>query len=211
MSMRGNPGPLPVPPLASLRRRKKYQLRRRSYASQPVTLAADDSERQAELERLRDLVHQLETQMKEAQDNALRARADVENQRRRHQKDKEELRKYATEDLMRSLVAPMDHFGLAMLSLETASNVDSVRQGVEMIHREIVSVLQGAGLELIQPTGQQFDPNLHEAAATETQPDQPEGVVLETMRPGWALKGRVIRPAMVSVNKIDGPTPTPEG
>ena len=218
MTLKGNPGPprLPAapgqpPPLASLRRRKKYQLRRRSYATQPITLAAGDSEKQAELERLRDMVNQLETHLHEAQDHALRARADIENQRRRHQKDKEELRKFATEDLMRSLVAPMDHFSLAMQSLGTASDVDSVRQGVEMIHREIVSVLQSAGLELINPTGQPFDPNLHEAAGTQTHMDRPDGIVLDTMRPGWALRGRIIRPAMVCVNKIDNPTPTPEG
>jgi molecular chaperone GrpE len=213
-----NPAGPALPPqlahLAQLKRRKKYRLRRKSYSGPLPGMAGaeggESAQGGAEIETLRDQIARLEADLKSAQEEAreaaervLRTRADMENQRRRHMKEKEDLRKFATEDLMSNLVSPMDHFELALQSLDSTSTVDSIRQGVVMIHRELLGVLGSAGLRGIEPLGKPFDPNEHEAVATGTDTAQPDGVVLALMRPGWSLNGRVLRPAMVKVNKVD--------
>src|SRR5690606_10703217 len=88
----------------------------------------------------------LQKQLQEANEIALRARADLENQRKRHMREKEEIRKFANETLVSELVPALDHFALALKSFETASDVNAMREGVTMIHREIMGVLQGNGL-----------------------------------------------------------------
>ncbi len=213
----------PKPPITGsikslgLKRRKKYRLRRRNYSLNPVfdPMLEDldiqemgGSELKGELDRMRGDLAQAQEGLREAQERALRARADIENQRRRHLKEKDDLRKFAQEDMMRAMLQPMDHFALALQSLDTATDVHAVRQGVEMIHREIMGVLQGYGLEEVVPVGETFDPNLHEAVGTAADPEKPDNTILSVMRSGWVMRGRVLRPAMVQVNKT-GATPTP--
>lgn len=194
-------------PLAGLRRRKQYRLRRRNYFGagelMPDPVPADESGTRQEVERLSREVADLREALRTSEEASLRARADLENQRRRHMKEKDDLRKTATEGLMSDLLQPMDHFGLAMMSLTSATDVDSIKQGVEMIHRELIGVLEANGLKEVKPNGQPFDPNLHEAAALESDPAQPDGIVLATLRSGWVLRGKVLRPAMVKVNKAE--------
>lgn len=185
-------------------RRRKYRMRRRTYCLQSVV---QDHLREggsgSDGARLAGELAEAQEELRQAREAALRARADLENQRRRHQKEKADLRKFATEDLVSSLVPAMDHFALALQSLQTATDMDSVRKGVEMIHREFANVLNANGLEEISPGGKPFDPSQHEAAATESKEGEADGVVLEVLRPGWSLRGRVLRPALVKVNKAD--------
>lgn len=215
--------------LQKLLRRRKYRLRRSMYNHQnsgalslelldedelfpvetpePIKAAAApapgiDEAVVAELKQQHQKqLEELAAQLKEAQELTLRSRADLENQRRRFQKEKDDLRKYAKEELMRELVNPMDHFAIALQSLEAASDLESVRKGVLMIHREFVMVLKQSGLVELNPLGEIFNPNLHDAVSTEDLPDHQDGVILKVNRPGWELKGRVLRPAMVHVNR----------
>lgn len=197
--------------------RRAYRLRRRRYATGFAEAAAPGGAApaavdlgpdprlealEAESQSLRAEVESLNAQLAEAQSRHLRAHADLDNQRRRHQKEKEDLRRFATESLMEALAPAMDHFDLALQSFETATDVASLRQGVEMIHRELLGVLQANGLEPIQAKGASFDPNLHEAVATDADESSEDGVVLAVLRPGWQLRGRVLRPAMVKVNQL---------
>ncbi|MDK2971178.1 MAG: molecular chaperone GrpE [Candidatus Sumerlaeota bacterium] len=214
----GGPAPTPTPspaapgvPLGGLRKRRKYRLRRRSYNSQPLVettggAAAAPSISPEILEQLKAEKQAAEKEREELKEQVLRGRADLENQRRRHLKEKDELRKYATEDLLHSIVPALDHFGLALQSLESATDVDSVRQGVVMIHRELMGVLASNGLQVIDPMGETFDPALHEAVATECFAEKADGEIVEVLRPGWRLKERVLRPAMVKVNKPNADT-----
>ena len=198
-----------------LKRRKKYRLRRRSYTYQPeIGMGAGDSGDSVRLEQLEQELAQARAALQESEERVVRGRSDMENLRRRFQREKDELRKFATEDLMRSIVPAMDHFGLALQSINAAADIDSVRQGINMIHRELQSVLEQSGLTIIQPDVVAFDPNVHEAVGTEENPSIPDGHVSSLMRPGWALNGRVLRPALVKVNKTGGMeggnTPPPE-
>jgi molecular chaperone GrpE len=192
---------LPEPPAAS----------RRAAPAAEAPKPAGPSPAELELEAIRPELEALKAQFQDAQDRILRAHADLDNQRRRHQKEKEDLRKFATEGLMEELAPAMDHFELAMRSLDTASDVASVRQGVQMIHRELLAILQSNGLEAISAKGEKFDPALHEAVATAAEETAGDNEILDVLRPGWLLRGRVIRPAMVRVNKLHPPTPAVEG
>lgn len=200
-------------PLAGLRKRRKYRLRRRGYNGRPLVeetaAPAAPALSPQVLDKLKADKLAAEKERDELREQMLRNRADLENQRRRHMKEKDDLRKFATEDLLQSIVPALDHFGLALQSLDTATDVNSVRQGVSMIHRELVGVLAASGLQAIEPLGQPFDPALHEAVATDSLPDRADGEILEVMRPGWMLRERVMRPAMVKVNKVAGATTPP--
>lgn len=167
--------------------------------------------KQAELEEALVRVSELEGLLAEAKERVVRARADLDNQRRRFHKEREELRKFATEDLMRALTPALEHFSLALDSMQDASDMESVVQGVLMIQREFMGVLRGHGLEVIAPADQPFDPLHHEAVGTGCEPGLPDGAVIEVMRPGWMLNGRVLRPAMVKVNKLASPGSAPAG
>jgi len=182
-------------------RRRKYALRRRKFASGGGSAPSRSSGNDEAISRLEDEVAAARDQLREMQDRILRARADMDNQRRRFQREKDEIRKYAIEDLAQSLLNPMDHLSLAMKSLEGATDVESVLRGVEMIHREFDAILAAKGLVSINPADGQFDPSFHEAVGTGSDPDLPDGAILEVLRPGWALQGRVLRPAMVRVNR----------
>lgn len=186
--------------------RRKYRLRRRLFNSLETPVGASNHHHAChhgeEVQEAEQQAHELHRQLQETHDQLLRARADLENQRRRHLREKDELRKYATEQVVRDLMPAMDHFALALQSFQGGTDVESLRQGVEMIHRELIGVLQGNGLSEIAPAGQVFDPARHEAVATDNQPDREEGEVLEVLRAGWELNGRVLRPALVKVNKL---------
>jgi molecular chaperone GrpE len=186
-----------------LKRRKKYRLRRRQYTAKPEAsggVAGPDL--QPRIGQLEKELEELRTALAESEERLIRSRSDLENQRRRYLREKDELRRFATEDLMRSIVPAMDHFGLALQSLENAVDVSSVRQGVTMIHRELQAVLEQAGLKAIVPDVVPFDPHIHEAVGMDHDSTKPDNHVLEVMRSGWALNGRVLRPALVRVNKL---------
>jgi len=190
----------------SYNRRKKYRLRRQLFNFPAIDSAEEGGSAQILDATVSDkddqkLVEELQKQLKDAQERVVRSRADLENQRKRFQKEKDDIRKYAVETFLQDIVNPMDHFALALQSLETATDIGSVQQGVEMIHRELMNVLETNGLQVVNPTDDSFDPNLHEAVGTDYDPEKEEGQILSVMRLGWKLKDRVIRPAMVQVNR----------
>lgn len=234
----------PAVVLPSLKRRRQYRLRRRSYAFNAAEFIEDEPSGHATLSNLsmetltrerlelekkvaaleEKLVREQERtsaaaaeadslrgQISAHSEAALRARAEMENQRRRHQRERDEYRKVATSDLMEQLLSPLDHFELALRSANENSDAKSIAQGVQMILRELQQVLAANGLERVYPLNAPFDPHFHEAIGAGDDPERPENTVLEVARPGWVLSGRVLRAAMVRVNvpsKASG-TPAP--
>jgi len=148
------------------------------------------AEANTELEKLRE----------EAKAEILRARAEMENQRRRLQRDREEFKKMAAGDVLQKLMPPIDHFELAVKSFSVTADPQSIMAGVELVFNELLSVLEQSGLSRISPLGEKFDPNFHEAIGTAQLADKPANEVVECMRAGYVLSGRVLRPAMVRVN-----------
>jgi len=126
---------------------------------------------------------------------AQRVQADFENYRKRVMREQTALVERATEGLVGQLLPVLDSFELALGILGDAE--EKVRKGVELVYAELLGVLERAGLERIETDGAPFDPNVHEAVLSEDGDGDP--VVAETMRGGYRLKGKVLRPAMVKV------------
>jgi molecular chaperone GrpE len=127
---------------------------------------------------------------------AQRVQADFENYKKRVQRDQAEAAERGATLLVEQLLPVLDTFDLALSSLEDAD--EKVRKGVELVYADLVSVLERAGLERIPTDGRPFDPEVHEAVVHE--PGDGDPTVTETMRTGYRLKGRVLRPAMVKVS-----------
>jgi molecular chaperone GrpE len=162
-------------------------------AEQPVAEGGDGDLLEAEVERMREMY--------------LRKLAEFDNFRKRTERERDELKNLATEDLIRELLPVIDNFDRAIQHAGD-SDPESFRQGVEMISRQLVDLLQKEGLEELDPKGGRFDPEVHEAVdRVENSEDEP-GTVVSVLVKGYTLRGRLVRPAMVSV--AVGPV-TPSG
>ena len=127
---------------------------------------------------------------------AQRVQADFENYRKRMLREQTDAIGRANEALVEQLLPVLDSAALAVTQLEDAD--EGVRKGIELVFAELVGVLEKAGLERLDETDVPFDPNVHEAVLQEGRPGG-EPVVAEIVRPGYRLKGKVLRPAMVKV------------
>ena len=141
-----------------------------------------------------------ESELAEMKAVAQRVQADFENYRKRVMREQTALAERASAGLVEQLLPVLDNFELALLSLDDAD--EKVRKGVELVYADFLSVLERAGLQRIDTNGQPFDPEVHEAVAHEhggLEEGYEQPTVVETMREGYRLKGRVLRPAMVKV------------
>lgn len=140
--------------------------------------------------------------VEDAKGQVQRTIAEMDNLRRRQRKEKEDLQKNAAEDLLRRLFPVVDNFNVAVASVEQGADSENLLRGIVMIHRELKGILEQSGFTEIPALGQPFDPHIHEGANTAVDPQQPDGVVLQVVRPGYRLNDKVLRPAMVVVNKL---------
>ncbi|PYO17894.1 MAG: nucleotide exchange factor GrpE [Candidatus Rokuibacteriota bacterium] len=141
----------------------------------------------------------LERQLAEQKDRMLRAMAEADNIRRRAQRDADERVRYANESLVRELIPILDNFDRALASARSAGGADSLLAGVELTQRELLRVLERAGVTRYSAVGQPFDPTRHEAIARVVSVDAAPDTVVSETAPGYALQGRVVRPALVAV------------
>jgi molecular chaperone GrpE len=146
---------------------------------------------QAEIESLR-------RELQDKQDRLLRALAETDNVRRRAQRDREDYVKYANESLLRDLVPVLDNLDRA-LTAGRAAAAGTVVEGVELIQRELLRVLERSGLTRYSAVGQPFDPSRHEAIARVVSGEAAPDTVVHETAPGYLLHGRVLRPALVAV------------
>lgn len=159
-------------------------------------------EAEAQQQSPEDRIEELEQQLAEAKDQALRAVADAQNARRRAEKDVESAHKYALEKFTRDLLEVVDNLDRALLAADTDNEaVKPLAEGVELTHKRFVEVLKKFKVEEIDPVGEPFDPNLHQAITMVESPDAEPNTVIDVMQKGYELNGRLIRPAMVVVSK----------
>jgi len=144
-------------------------------------------------------LEELKRQLQDRQDRLLRALAETENLRRRAQRDREDYVKYANETLLRDLIPVLDNLDRALAAARTAGESGTVVSGVELIQRELLRVLEKAGLSRYSAVGERFDPTRHEAFARVVSADRPPDTVVQETAAGYLLNGRVLRPAMVAV------------
>ena len=144
-------------------------------------------------------VQELEREVAEQKDRMLRAMAESDNVRRRAQRDAEDRVRYANESLLRELIPVLDNLDRALASARAAKGAEGVVAGVELIQRELLRVLERAGVSRYSAVGQPFDPTRHEAIARVVSGDAAPDTVVSETAPGYVLQGRVLRPALVAV------------
>ena len=154
-------------------------------------------------------IYELETALSEAQatikeqqDSVLRARADVENARRRAEMEVEKARKFALERFAGELLPVVDNLERA-IELTDGENeaVKPLLEGVEMTHKSFLSTIEKFGLSLIDPQGETFNPDLHQAMSMQESADLAPNTVMAVMQKGYQINGRLLRPAMVMVSR----------
>ncbi len=134
----------------------------------------------------------------ELHDRLLRKQAELENMRKRFQREKEEFLQHATTELVRALLPTLDGFERALEHRD--SNVpEQFSQGIELIYRQLLDVLGRAGLTPIETEGKLFDPHLHQAVETVEDPRRRDHEIVEELQRGYKLKHRLLRPAIVKV------------
>ena len=131
----------------------------------------------------------------------LRAVADLDTYRRRVIREKDDLRQYAVSGLLESILPIYDNMGLGLMSAEQAADPNVVAEGIRMVITQFQTVLSENGIEEISPgKGDAYDHNLHEAVQTQPSDEVEPGAVLQLVRRGFSLNGRLIRPATVIVS-----------
>ncbi|MBX3095988.1 MAG: nucleotide exchange factor GrpE [Fimbriimonadaceae bacterium] len=144
-------------------------------------------------------IKQLESALREAQQDVLRAQAEAQTVIRRQRSQFDEERKYASRSLIEDLLPVLDNFERSLGSLEKGANPDKVREGIVSIEKMLRRALENAGLSLVPTEGMQLNPELHEAIATEPNEEMPEESITTVLEPGYQLHDRVLRPAKVRV------------
>lgn len=143
-----------------------------------------------------------------AHERYLRAVADLENFRKRTAREKDELRQFAASGVIEDLIPVLDNLSLGLAAAKQQADGQSVVQGVSMVLEQFKGALARHGLKEINPAGAVFDPNQHECIAHQPSADVKEENVMQVVRPGYSLNGRLLRPASVIVSS--GPATTEE-
>jgi len=165
---------------------------------------AEAEEAEAEpptVESLSTALSEAETKVAELQDQSLRAKAEVENVRRRAVRDVENAHKYALERMTAELLPVLDSMEKAVESVTLAENAVAIGEGVELSLKMFLAVLAKVGIEQLDPLGEPFDPQFHEAVAMVENPDGEPNSVMEVIQRGYSLNGRLVRAAKVVVVK----------
>jgi len=146
----------------------------------------------------------LEQELAEAKDRTLRVAADLENFRKRALKDREEAHHFGHQNLVKDLLPSVDNLERAVDHARKSGeeSASGLLEGVELVLRELHSVLSKHGVTPIEALGQPFDPALHEAMAQVPDGSQPPGTVVEVFQRGYQLRARLLRPARVVVSKL---------
>ncbi|HTQ34912.1 MAG TPA: nucleotide exchange factor GrpE [Stellaceae bacterium] len=155
----------------------------------------------------------LETELADSQDKLLRALAETENVRRRAQRERVDAERYGFSKFAGDLLSVADNLRRALDSLpESEARDDRTRgllAGVAATERELLAAFERHGLKRIDPKGERFDHNFHQAVFEVENKDRPAGTVVEVLQPGYVVHDRLLRPAMVGVAK-GGPPPAVE-
>lgn len=149
---------------------------------------------------------ELESQMADLRDQALRAMAEAENVRKRMQREMEDSTKFAVTKFARDMLSVADNLSRALQALPADRDsldpaVKSVIEGIEATERELQAIFERNGIKKIEPVGQPFNPEYHQAVMEVPTNEHPPGTVALMMMPGYLLKERLLRPAMVGVAK----------
>ena len=133
-------------------------------------------------------------------DRYTRAVADLENFRKRTLREKEELRQFATAGLVEDVIPILDNLSLGLAAAKQQTEVKGIVDGVNLVLEQFKGTLARHGLKEISPAGQRFDPHFHECISHQPSGETAEEHVMQVVRPGYTLNGRLVRPASVIVS-----------
>jgi molecular chaperone GrpE len=150
---------------------------------------------------LRAEIEKLTAERQASEDQVLRTMAEFQNFRRRKEQESEQLRLFANEKLVTSLLPVLDNFERTVAALENGAPIESVVEGIKLVDRQFRSILESNNVRRIESQGQPFDPDFHEAISAEESHELPENTVVSEVEPGYRLADKVIRPARVRVSK----------
>ena len=139
----------------------------------------------------------------EFHDKWVKVHADYENTRKRLEKEKFEHMKFANEDIISKLFPIMDNFDMAFAAMDKAEDKEAVMEGIKLVQKEFHKVLEEYGVKKIETVGKEFDPNMHEAVMAVDTEEVPDDQIVEEVRSGYLLNGRLLRPAQVKVAKSE--------
>lgn len=151
-------------------------------------------------EQLQCELNQAQSEAKEHQERYLRTLADMENLRKRTQREKEELGKFANENILKEILPVIDNLERAVEHAVAADGTEGLLEGVQMTLTQFAQVLVRFNVEAVDAMGEIFDPNLHQAMG-QVESELPVNTVVQQMQKGYQLNGRLLRPAMVMIAK----------
>ena len=161
-------------------------------AGQPIEVNEED------MEQFISSVNAFVKEKEEMEKQLLRLQADFDNFRKRTRQEKEDLIKSANQQIVMSLLPVIDNFERALANAKGKDSV-SFNEGIEMIYRQLMCVLEQSGLEVQEVLDQEFDPNFHEAIVKEEVEDDKKGKIIMEIQRGYNYHGKLLRPAMVKV------------
>ena len=148
-----------------------------------------------------DKVKKLEAELEEWKNSYTRKLAEFQNFTKRKENEVAEMRKYASEGIIVKLLDNIDNLERAVDASKESQNFDSLIEGVNMILNNLKNLLTEEGVEEIDAAGKEYDPYEHKAMITENKEELDDNVVVQVFQKGYKMKGKVVRPAMVTVNK----------
>ncbi len=167
-------------------------------AAEAVPSAAETSENEASESPGDSERERLQKEASEMRELAQRKQAEFENYRKRMERERLDLSRYAGESVVKEVLPVLDNLERALGAASSASE-DQLREGVAIIHKQLQEILTRLGLTEVESQGKPFDPHLHEAVSQQETREHPEGTVLSVFQKGYLFKERLLRPAMVSV------------
>ena len=174
---------------------------RHSATGEQTAVLPETASQLVELERLQLALGEAEERSKSHWEQYLRAVADLDNVRKRAQRDIEAANRYGLEKFAAELLPVRDSLELAVQNAEKATDVRSLKQGQEATLQLLVKALEKLGIVTINPVGEPFDPARHEAMMAQPSNTAEPNSVLQVVQPGYELNGRLLRPARVIVSK----------
>ena len=162
-----------------------------------------DAEKSAEetSDNCDDKVKKLEAELEEWKNSYTRKLAEFQNFTKRKENEVAEMRKYASEGIIVKLLDNIDNLERAVDASKESQNFDSLIEGVNMILNNLKNLLTEEGVEEIEAAGKEYDPYEHKAMITENKEELDDNMVVQVFQKGYKMKGKVVRPAMVTVNK----------
>lgn len=134
-------------------------------------------------------------------DKFLRLQAEFDNAKKRFEKDKGDLLRYANDGFLLEFMPILDNLEAAEKHIKEAKDFKAVQEGVDIIQVQIQRFLKDIGVERVKTEGEKFDPHVHEAIETEEAGEGDDGIIVKELKPGYRVNGRLLRPASVKISK----------